>query len=166
MYDIRVDGFQPNKMTIAKYSQLCAHLNSDPYKKKQEEAKMNYIQGRGGQGLDKHTAGSRGMVDKSPASPSAGSRVKGKCGTPYIETGCEVPSDEQLMFEAASGSNKGHVYGSFYLFYDCPRLDLVPALFPPLSLFTLMDDATSDATRVDSQPLTGPPSSFGAPPCV
>ncbi|KAI5678237.1 hypothetical protein M9H77_09187 [Catharanthus roseus] len=29
----------------------------------------------------------------------------------HIETGSPISTDEQLMFEAASGSNKGHVYG-------------------------------------------------------
>ncbi|KAI5663270.1 hypothetical protein M9H77_22593 [Catharanthus roseus] len=28
----------------------------------------------------------------------------------YIETGSPIPTDEQLTFEASSGSNKGHVY--------------------------------------------------------
>ncbi|KAI5677798.1 hypothetical protein M9H77_08748 [Catharanthus roseus] len=40
----------------------------------------------------------------------------------HIETGSPISTDEQLMFEATSGSNKGHVYG----FGSHSSLSLVP----------------------------------------
>ncbi|KAI5672626.1 hypothetical protein M9H77_12990 [Catharanthus roseus] len=83
----------------------------------------------------------------------------------HIETGSPILTDEQLMFEVASGSDKGHVYsfcsqsiavtvehqgGSI----SSSSLDSVPTLFP----FSSPDD---DAT---SQPSSSPPSSSSPPP--
>ncbi|KAI5667428.1 hypothetical protein M9H77_17281 [Catharanthus roseus] len=150
-------------MTTTQYTSLCNHWNLDSYKKKREVAQRNCLQGHGGQGLGKHTGGSRSFIEC----------LKANVECLHIETGLPIPSDKELMFEAASVSNKGHVngfsskfgaiIGSVSIFCDWPQLDLVLTLFPP---FPLIDDATSDAARVDPRPPTNPPSFSGPSPLV
>ncbi|KAI5658832.1 hypothetical protein M9H77_27625 [Catharanthus roseus] len=83
------------------YKEYVVYRVWDAYKKKRETAQKNRLHGRGGQGPGKHTGGSRSFIEW----------LKANAEHLHIETGSPIPSDEQLMFEAAGGSNKGHVYG-------------------------------------------------------
>ncbi|KAI5676667.1 hypothetical protein M9H77_07617 [Catharanthus roseus] len=53
-------------------------------------------------GLGKHIGGSRSFIEWE---------LKANVERFNVETGSPIPNDEQLMFEAGGGSNKGHVYG-------------------------------------------------------
>ncbi|KAI5683705.1 hypothetical protein M9H77_04933 [Catharanthus roseus] len=89
-------------------------MGSEAYKKRREAPQQNRLQGRGGPGPGKHTSGSSGkrselinvffVLAKYQKLMENAKRL-------HIETGPPILTDEQLMFEAASGSNKGHVYG-------------------------------------------------------
>ncbi|KAI5682548.1 hypothetical protein M9H77_03776 [Catharanthus roseus] len=123
MYDIRIDG-------------LYGHWNSNPYKKKWEAAKVNRLQGRGKQrptstpaGLSHSLSGGRKQMKYLHSLSCTSSylskrdsrwicvstsqifRVKGKCRTSLYKDRLRSPSHEQLIFEAAGGSNNDHVYG-------------------------------------------------------
>ncbi|KAI5669772.1 hypothetical protein M9H77_19625 [Catharanthus roseus] len=69
---------------------LCDIWSSDVYKKKWEAAQRNRLREYGGQGQWE---------------------LKENVECLHIETDSLMQTDEQLMFEAAGGSNKGHVYG-------------------------------------------------------
>ncbi|KAI5662332.1 hypothetical protein M9H77_21655 [Catharanthus roseus] len=66
---------------------------------------MNGAWGHTRRGRRRHNrTGCRGMVARGWASTPAGLERF------YLETRLPIPTDEQFMFEDASGSNKGHIY--------------------------------------------------------
>ncbi|KAI5652320.1 hypothetical protein M9H77_29507 [Catharanthus roseus] len=71
----------------------------DAFKKRQEAAQRKLLQRRGSQ---------------RPASKPVGlgkiSGAKGECEALHIETDSPILTEKQLMFEAAGGNNKDHVY--------------------------------------------------------
>ncbi|KAI5675867.1 hypothetical protein M9H77_06817 [Catharanthus roseus] len=90
------------------YTSLCNVWSSDAFKKKREAAQRNHLQGHGGQGPENRRGICTFRVVRATASAE---------GT----NGSTTPTDEQLMFEATGGSNKGHVY-SF-----CSQSAAIPA---------------------------------------
>ncbi|KAI5667335.1 hypothetical protein M9H77_17188 [Catharanthus roseus] len=63
MYEVRADGHQPNWMITTQYTSVCDVWSSYAFKKKQEQAQRNCLQGRGGQGPSKHNGGSRSFIE-------------------------------------------------------------------------------------------------------
>ncbi|KAI5683032.1 hypothetical protein M9H77_04260 [Catharanthus roseus] len=54
---------------------------------------------------------SKETVSRNAIRQTFGKELKANAECLHIETSSSMPTDEQLMFEAAGGSNKGHVYG-------------------------------------------------------
>ncbi|KAI5663723.1 hypothetical protein M9H77_23046 [Catharanthus roseus] len=92
-FKVRADGYQPESMTSVQYTSLFDW----------EVAQRSRLQGRGGQRPRKHTGGSRSFIEWL--------KLKANAERLHIETGSSIPTDEQLMFEATDGSNKGNVNG-------------------------------------------------------
>ncbi|KAI5683186.1 hypothetical protein M9H77_04414 [Catharanthus roseus] len=57
IYEVRVDGYQPDWMTTAQYTNICYEWGLEVYKKRQEVAQQNRLQGRVGQGPASTPAG-------------------------------------------------------------------------------------------------------------
>ncbi|KAI5683266.1 hypothetical protein M9H77_04494 [Catharanthus roseus] len=57
------------------------------------------------------TASAERTVCRYTIRPVLGEELKANVQCLHIETGLPIPTNEQLMFKAAGGSNKGHVYG-------------------------------------------------------
>ncbi|KAI5657198.1 hypothetical protein M9H77_25991 [Catharanthus roseus] len=105
-------------MTTSEYKSLYDVWSSDAFKKKQEVAQRNVLQEHDGRGPGKYTGGSRRLHNQSCTSYCISKRdnastydePKANVECLHIENCSPMPTDEQLMFEATDGSNKGHVY--------------------------------------------------------
>ncbi|KAI5666924.1 hypothetical protein M9H77_16777 [Catharanthus roseus] len=140
MYKVRNDGYQLNWMTIAQYTSLCNEWGSKAYKKRVEAAQQNQLQcpskHTGGsrsfiecflitfkfESSFMFVAGEdgRGLWTVGTICPTASveerakyQELKANVECTYIETGSPILIDEQLIFEDASGNNKGHVYNHY-----------------------------------------------------
>ncbi|KAI5671931.1 hypothetical protein M9H77_12295 [Catharanthus roseus] len=120
-------------MTTAQYTSPYDVQSSDAFKKKWEAAQRNCLQRHGGHGPDKYIGKSNGrkrvrhLHNQSCMSYCISKREWVDTGSEeflvkyqelkvnaehlHIETDSPMPTNKKLMFEAACGSYKGHVYG-------------------------------------------------------
>ncbi|KAI5668471.1 hypothetical protein M9H77_18324 [Catharanthus roseus] len=117
MYEVRANRYQPNWITTGQYTSLCdewGRRNTRRGERRHSRTGCKSVVARGSTSTSRsrsYIKWERRWVRPLHSRNSKYKDLKANAECLHIETCSPILTDKQLMFEAAGGSNKGHVYG-------------------------------------------------------